>query len=199
MNILNIIWPFFIIISFSYAICTGRTEQINLEIFKSSEDAIQLCISLLGTICLWSGIMKIASETTLIKRMDSLIKPFMKLLFPELKENSKAFTEISMNMIANFLGLGNAATPLGLKAMKTMQKENTDKETLSNSMLMFIVVNTASLQIIPTTVIGIRASFNSTNPTQIIVPVWIASIVAAFVGITATKILIKKSERKYFK
>ena len=194
MNVLNIIWPFFIIISFGFAILTGRVEQINSQIFKSSANGVQLCISLLGTVCLWTGIIKIASETTLIKKMNGLIKPFMKLLFPELKEDSQAFTEISMNMIANFLGLGNAATPLGLKAMKTMQKDNVDKNTLSNSMLMFIVVNTASLQIIPTTVIGIRASFESINPTGIVIPVWIASIAAAVVGITATKILIKKQK-----
>lgn len=193
MNILNIIWPAFIIISFSYAILTGRVENINSEIFKSSADAISLSISFLGTIALWSGIIKIASETTLIRKMNNIIKPFMKFLFPELKEGGTAFTEISMNMIANFLGLGNAATPLGLKAMKTMQKENTDKATLSNSMMMLIVVNTASLQIIPTTIIGIRASFNAVNPTQIILPVWIASIVAGAVGITVTKILIKKN------
>lgn len=192
MNILNVIWPFFIIVSFIYAIFTGRVEQINSEIFKSSADAIQLCINLLGTICLWNGIIKIASQTSLIKKLNNMIKPLMKLLFPELNENSIAFTEISMNMIANFLGLGNAATPLGLKAMKSMQKENIDKNSLSNSMLMFIVVNTASIQIIPTTVIGIRTSFGSANPTQIIVPVWIASIVAAVIGIIATKILIKK-------
>ena len=193
MNILNIIWPIFIIVSFIYAILTGRVEEINVEIFNSSHEAIQLCISLLGTICLWNGIMKIASETTLITKFVDIIKPLMKILFPELKENSKAFMEISMNMVANFLGLGNAATPLGLKAMQTMQKENTDKDRLSNSMMMFIVINTASIQIIPTTVIAIRTAFNSSNPTEIIVPVWISSIIAAITAIVITKIYIKKS------
>jgi len=97
-----------------------------------------------------------------------------------------------MNMIANVLGLGNAATPLGLKAMKTMQKENKQRDTLSNSMAMFIVLNTASLQLIPTNVIAIRSSLNSLNPTEIIAPVWIATIVAAIVGIIATKIITTK-------
>ena len=105
-----------------------------------------------------------------------------------MKKNEKAKEEISMNMIANILGLGNAATPLGLKAMKTMQKDNIKKDTVSNSMAMFIVLNTASLQLIPTTVIAIRASLGSKNPTQIIFAVWIATITAASAGIIATKL-----------
>ena len=96
-----------------------------------------------------------------------------------------------MNIIANILGLGNAATPLGLKAMKSMQEENQEKDTVSNSMAMFIVLNTASLQLIPTTVIAIRASLNSTNPTSIIIPVWGATIAAAISGIIVTKLCIK--------
>ena len=96
-----------------------------------------------------------------------------------------------MNIIANVLGLGNAATPLGLKAMKTMQKENKDKTTLSNSMAMFILINTASIQLIPTNVIAIRNSLNSTAPTQIIFPVWIATIIAAISSIMAAKVFIK--------
>ena len=104
--------------------------------------------------------------------------------------------EISLNVIANILGLGNAATPLGLKAMKSMQKKNPKKDTLTNSMITFIVLNTASLQIIPTTVIAIRSSMNSKNPTSIVFPVWIATICAAIAGITATKLFIKLTERK---
>ena len=97
-----------------------------------------------------------------------------------------------MNIIANILGLGNAATPLGLKAMKTLQKENPKKDTITNSMAMFIVLNTASLQLIPSTVIAVRASLGSTNATQIILPVWIATITADIAGIIASKILMKK-------
>ena len=97
-----------------------------------------------------------------------------------------------MNIIANMLGLGNAATPLGLKAMKTMQKENKKKDTLSNSMAMFIVLNTASMQIIPTTVIAVRSSLGAENPSSIIIPVWIATICAAITGVIVTKIFIKK-------
>ena len=176
---LNIVWPIFIIISFSYAIFSGNLENLNSSIFKSTEDAINLTLSLLGTICLWNGVMQIASNTTIIDKLTRMLKPLIKILFPELKNNKKIQKEISMNMIANILGLGNAATPLGLKAMKSMQKENENKDTLSNSMMMFIVINTASIQIIPTTVIAIRNSLGSNNPTAIVFPVWIVTICAA--------------------
>ena len=189
---LNILWPIFIILSFIYALISGKVNEVNNGIFTSLSDAVQLSITFLGTICLWNGIMEIAKKTSLINKMTNFLKPFINFLFPELKENKIAKQEISMNMIANILELGNAATPLGIKAMKTMQKDNKAKDTLTNSMMMFIVINTASLQLIPTNVIAIRTSLNSGNPTSIILPVWIATVISAVVGITFTKIIIKK-------
>ena len=192
---LNIIWPIFIIISFGYAIFTGNLDKLNDSIFSSTTDAVNLCISLLGTMCLWNGIMQIASKTSVIDKLTKFLNPLIKFLFPEINENTKIHKEISMNMVANILGLGNAATPLGLKAMKSMQKNNKNKDTLTNSMIMFIVINTASMQLIPTTVIAIRNSMGSKNPTAIVFPVWIATICAAIAGIVATKIFIKCSEK----
>lgn len=193
---LNILWPIFIIISFAYAIFSGNVDKLNESIFSSTSESVNLCISLLGTICLWNGIMQIANKTSIIDRLTNLLKPAMNFLFPELKHEKEIQKEISLNVIANILGLGNAATPLGLKAMKSMQKKNPKKDTLTNSMITFIVLNTASLQIIPTTVIAIRSSMNSKNPTSIVFPVWIATICAAIAGITATKLFIKLTERK---
>ena len=193
---LNIIWPAFILISFIYGILKGNVEAINQSIFESATNAVQLCITFFGTICLWNGIMKIAQETTCIQKLTKLLRPVIHFLFPEIKQNEKAKQEISMNMIANILGLGNAATPLGLKAMKTLQKENTQKDTISNTMTMFIVINTASLQLIPTTVIAIRASLNSNNPTQIIFPVWGATMLATIAAIIATKIFIYMDKKR---
>lgn len=189
---LNIIWPIFIIISYIYAICVGKISEINNSIFESCKSAVDLSITFLGTMCLWTGIMQIAKKTTLITKLTNLLKPIMRILFPDIDKNDPAYEEISMNMVANILGLGNAATPLGLKAMKTMQKTNTSRDTLTNSMGMFIIINTASIQIIPTTVIAIRSSLGSSNPTAIIIPVWIATICAAIAGIISAKILMKK-------
>ena len=193
---LNILWPAFILISFIYGILRGNIEAINDSIFTSAKNSVELTITFFGTICLWNGIMKIAQETTFVAKLTKLLKPLINFLFPDIKNNEKVREEISMNMIANILGLGNAATPLGLKAMKTLQKENEKKDTISNSMAMFIVINTASLQLIPTTVIAIRASLGSQNPTQIIFPVWGATIAAAVAAITATKIFIAIDKRK---
>lgn len=188
---LNLVWPIFIILSFIFAIFSGNLEELNSSIFSSTEETIKLCLSLLGTVCLWNGIMEIANQTTIIHYLTIILKPVMRFLFPDIDENSKIYQEISMNIIANILGLGNAATPLGLKAMKSMQEENTNPEVLSDSMAVFIVLNSASIQIIPTTVIAIRSSMGSVQPTAIIFPVWVATICASVAGILATKIFIK--------
>lgn len=188
---LNIMWPIFIILSFSFAIIFGNLDQLNNSIFDSTKEAVSLSITLLGTMCLWSGIMSIASKTSVIKKLTRFLNPLITFLFPELKEDNEIKKAISMNMVANILGLGNAATPLGLKAMKLMQAKNKEKEVLTNSMATLIVINTASIQIIPTTVIAIRSSLGSQNPTSIIFPVWVATICAAIAGIFAIKLFIK--------
>ncbi len=194
---LNIIWPCFILISFVYAILTGNIENMNQSIFTSAAGAVELSITFFSTICLWTGIMKIAQQTNFVTKLTKLLRPIINFLFPDCKNNEKAKEEISMNMIANILGLGNAATPLGLKAMKTLQNDNPKKDTVSHSMAMFIVINTASMQLIPTTVIAIRTSFNSSNPTQIIFPVWGVTIAAFLAAIIATKIFIFFDKKKY--
>lgn len=190
---LNILWPVFIIISIAYAIFSGNIENLNKSIFESTESAVNLTLTLLGMTCLWSGIMEVASKTQIIEYLSKILKPITKKLFSNL--NEKSYNNIIMNIIANILGLGNAATPLGLKAMNELQKENDNKDELSDNMIMLIVLNTASLQIIPTTIIAIRSSLGSTNPTKIIFPVWISTICAATVGIVCTKIVIKCSKK----
>lgn len=188
---LNKLWPIFLIISIIYAICSGNIENLSNSIFASADSAVQLTITLFGTLCFWNGIMQIAMKSSLVDTISKMLSPLIKILFPDIKKGDKIHKEISMNMIANMLGLGNAATPLGLKAMKSMQEVNPEKEKLSNSMAMFIIINTASIQIIPTTVIAIRNSLNSSNPSSIIVPVWIVTIVAAITAVVVGKIFIK--------
>lgn len=192
MNMLNKIWPFFIIISFAFAIYSGNISNINSAIFSSAEQTVELCLTLLGTLCLWNGIMSIALKTSLIKKLTKFLKPLISFLFPDLKNDKKISEQVSMNIVANILGLGNASTPIGLKAISSMQEKNDDKTTLNNSMAMFILINTASLQIIPTTVIAIRSSLGSNNPSKIILAVWVATISAFLTAITAGKILSKK-------
>ena len=189
---LNKIWPAFIILSFLYAIFNGNIEEFNNSIFTSCAQTVDLILKLFGTMCLWNGLMKIVQETSLMKKLTKFISPLMKFLFPTMKKEDKEYKEITINIIANLLGIGNAATPLGLKAMQTMQEKNPQKDRITDSMAMFIVLNSASIQLIPSTVIAVRASLGSVNPSQIIVPVWIATIAADVAGIIASKILMKR-------
>lgn len=135
--------------------------------------------------------MKIAEKSSLSKKLTKLLSPIIGFLFPEIDKKDASYEQISLNIIANILGLGNAATPLGINAMKSLQEKNNKKSTLSNSMAMLILLNTASLQLIPTTVIALRRSLNSSNATNIIFPVWVSTIFAALAGIIAVKLFIK--------
>lgn len=193
---LNILWPIFIIISIIYSIFSGNLNNLNSAIFDTTESAVTLTLTLIGTTCLWSGIMEVASNTYIIENLAKIFRSIIKRIFINLDSKNKAYNNIVMNIIANILGLGNAATPLGLKAMEELQKENNNKDTLSDNMMMLIVLNTASLQIIPTTVIAIRSSLGSQNPSKIIFPVWISTICAAFMAIIFCKIIIKITRKK---
>ena len=188
---LNLIWPLFIIISYIYKLINGNVGKVNNAVFEYTEMAVNLAITLLGTMCLWNGLMEIASNTKLINTINKLLNPIVNYLFPESGKNKNIHKEISMNIISNMLGLGNAATPLGLKAMKSMQEQNNNKDRLTDDMATFIILNTASIQVIPTTVIGIRMSLGSIQPTKIIFAVWFSTICAAIVGIVVTKVCIK--------
>ncbi len=189
---LNVIWPIFIIFSIVFSLLNGTTNEVNSAIYTAGKDAVDTTIILLGSMCLWNGIMKIIEETTLINKINKLFKPIMRILFPKIKEENKAYKDISMNISANVLGLGNAATPMGIKAMEVLQEMNKNKEYLSEEMSMFIILNTASIQLIPSTVIAIRASLGSDNPASIIFPIWIISLIANIIGIILIKLFIFK-------
>ncbi|WHH57062.1 nucleoside recognition domain-containing protein [Petroclostridium sp. X23] len=191
---LNYIWSGMILIGFIVAAFTGRIEQTTQAAFDSASTAVQMSIGLLGVMCLWTGLMNIAERSGLIKVIARIIQPVTKLLFPQVPAGSPAMGAIVLNMVANMMGLSNAATPLGLKAIKELQKLNRGSDIASNAMCMFVVVNTASIQIIPATIIAVRTSAGSGNPFEIIATVWVASICAVIVGVTAAKILQGKEK-----
>lgn len=144
-----------------------------------------------GSMCFWCGIIAIISETSLQEKLKKFISPFNQKIFKNIDKNSKAYEQISVNMVTNMLGIGNAATPAGLKAVDELEKVNPYKDKLSDEMIMFIAVNTASLQIIPTNVIAIRNSLNSENPSGIIVAVWFSSVLTFISIIILTKLYLK--------
>lgn len=186
---LNYIWAGIMIISVIIAAFTGNIQQLAASALEGASEAVRFAVSILGIICLWTGLMKIASESGLTNVFAKLLKPITKIIFPEVPQNSPAMNAIVMNITANIFGMGNAATPLGIIAMKELNKlGDVWSKTASNSMCMFVVINTASVQIIPTTVLALRQAANSQNPFEIIVPCWIASICAVCAGVIFAKI-----------
>lgn len=189
---LNYIWSGMILVSFVVAIFTGKIDEVTAAAMEGAGAAIETCIGLLGTMCLWTGLAKIGENSGLTGVFAKALRPVTKILFPKLKKDSPALNAIVMNMVANLLGMGNAATPLGIAAMKELDRENRHRADASNEMCMFVVVNTASIQLIPSTVISLRQMFDSENPSEIVAPVWICSICAIVMGVTAAKILQKR-------
>ena len=188
---LNIIWCFFIIASIIYSVITGTFIDVNNSIFESMKTTTTLIISLFGSICFWNGIMNIAKNTNLINKIKFVVKPIIRVLFNDIDENSECYENISINITSNLLGLGNASTPCGLKAIEEMQKENCSVTRLTNNQILFILINTASIQIIPTTIVSIRASIGSKNPSCIIAGVWFASCITFLSIIIISKIYFK--------
>ena len=172
---ISILWTFLIIIGILYSLITGNIEVINNSILTNAGKALELILSLLPTIVLWSGIMKIAEDAGVLTKFASFLKPILSKLFPSVPSNHPSLGYIASNIAANMLGLGSAATPFGLRAMSELQKINSKKDTASNAMITFLVLNTAGVTIIPTTIIALRLVYGSSSPTAIIAPAVIST------------------------
>jgi len=186
---LNYIWLGMIVTGFVVGIINGRIEAVTQAAIDSAGKAVELSIALLGIMCMWTGLMNIAEKSGLVLYIAKIVRPVLGFLFPGIPKRHAAMGAIVMNLVANMLGLGNAATPLGLKAMAELQKLNPRKDTATDAMCMFLVLNTSALQLIPATVIAIRSAANSANPAEIIGPVWVTSICATLSGVIAAKLL----------
>lgn len=194
---INYIWGGFFIIGIIYSFITDNTEGINNEILTSASSSVNMILQILPIMCLWLGIMQIASDSGLIKKLSRKITPLITKLFPDIPPEHEALTLISSNIIMNMLGLGNAATPFGLKAMKSMQSLNKEKDTATRSMITFLVINTASVTIIPTTVISFRIIAGSTNPTDIVLVSIITSFLSCIVGLILDRLFYFLRRKKY--
>lgn len=185
------IWAGLMIIGIVVAFFTGNVEAVTNATIESAQSAVDISLGLIGTMAMWLGIMRIAEDSGFIEKLGNWLRPVMVKLFPEIPENHPAMGAIILNMSANMLGLGNAATPLGIKAMKELQELNEHKDTATNSMVTFLAINTSSVTLIPISTIGVLASAGSTNPTEIIGPTLIATTVSTIVAIIAAKSLEK--------
>lgn len=190
---INYLFASFFIIGIIYSLLTGNLTISN-EMLSSSKISIELILSILPVICLWLGIMNIAKESGLLDKLASFLTPILKIIFPEIPSNSTCFSYIGTNIIMNMLGLGTAATPFGLKAIKEMQELNTKKDTATRSMITFLVMNTASVTIMPTTIISLRMMYGSINPESIIPYIIITSSLSCMIGLIIDRLfyLVKK-------
>lgn len=184
---MNTIWVILILFSYIFSFFAGTTEAVTAAVFTGAEKAVELVISLLGMMCLWTGLLSVAEESGITKKVEWLLAPLMRFLFPSLPEGDSARSAIVMSMTANLLGLSNAATPLGLAAMEKLQTKNLTPGTATEDMCMFVVINTASITLIPTTLLTLRSGAGSAAPFEIIVPVWICSVLSVSAGIFAAK------------
>lgn len=186
---INYIWFFLIFFGIIFGILSGNGELVSNTILDSGTYSVKLVIELCGILCIWSGIIKIAEESGLNSFLSALVKPIIRKLFKNI--NKKALEYISLNLTANMLGLGNAATPFGIKAMEEMEKTNYSEDSLSDDMVLFLVLNAAAISLMPTTIISIRAALGSKLPSAIIIPIIIVSSITAVLAVIITKILEK--------
>lgn len=184
----------FVIISMSFVFsaCNGTMNDLSVAALTSCKDAVTLCISLCGTICLWSGIMNVAGKSGIVSWLS---KP-LSLLFPDISRKGSAMQYIILNFISNLLGLGNASTPLGIKAMQELKEEQKAKKNATRSMIMLVVLNTASVQLFPSTVIALRASYASESPADILPCVWVVSALSLTLSVLSVFVFEKISNKR---
>ncbi len=188
---INFIWAGLIIIGVIVAAFTGNMEAVTNAAIDNAKTAVDISLGLIGVMAMWLGILKIAEEAGIVEKLGNLLRPILKKLFPGIPENHPAMGAIIMNVAANMLGLGNAATPMGIKAMQELQDINPEKDTATDDMIMFLGINTSSVTLIPISTIAILTTAGSLSPTEIIGPTLVATLVSTTVAIIAAKTLQK--------
>lgn len=186
---INYIWFALIFLGLLVSLVTGNGDTVSTTIVNSTESTVKLIISLVGIMCFWCGVMKVAEKSGLTEKIAKIMRPVLKLLFKDAAKDEKALGAIVMNLTANMMGLSNAATPFGIKAMEEMDRLNEKKGVASNDMALFLVMNAACIQLVPSTILSIRSACNSQNPGIIIVPAILSTLGASIVGIVCCKIL----------
>ena len=189
----NKIWGFFIIIGIIFCLFTDNVDVINNEILNSCKTALDMTFKIFPVMALWLGIAKIAEVSGLLKKLSLKLSGILKFIFPEIPKGHQSLSYISSNIIANMFGLGNAATPFGLKAMQSLQELNTKKDTASRPMITFLVLNSSGVTIIPTTIISLRMMYGSVDPTGIVFPCIIITFTSTFIGLIIDRILARLS------
>jgi len=189
---INKLWIFFIISGSLYLIINGKADVLNSQILSSGKTTLDLILQIFPLIAIWLGIMNIAKESGLLKKASSFLSPILLKIFPEIPKGHESLGFISSNIIANMFGLGNAATPFGLKAMKSLKELNKEKDEASRSMITFLVINTCGVTLVPTTIISLRMMHDSTEPTSIVGPCIIVSFLSLVIGLIIDRIFSRR-------
>lgn len=185
---LNGIWVGMVLVSLIYGAFSGRLDGVMEQAIASASEAVQVSLGLLGALALWCGVMKVLEQAGGVAVIGRVFRPILKRLFPKLKEDSPAMGAIVLNLSANLLGISNAATPLGIRAMEELQKANQNPREATNEMCLFVVLNTASVQLVPTTLIALRQAAGVENPFAITLPILVVSFLALVAGVLAVKL-----------
>ncbi|MGL5936979.1 MAG: nucleoside recognition domain-containing protein [Cetobacterium sp.] len=198
---INAIWLGLILIGILTSFFTGTVQGVTDSVISSAKTAVEISIGLIGVMSFWLGLMKVAEKAGLVQVLGRALRPLMKILFPEVPEDHPATGSIVANIAANFLGLGNAATPLGIKAMQELQDLNENKDEATDAMVLFLAINTSSVTLVSSSVLAYRAAANSANVTEIIAPTIIATLISTTVAIISCKMLqkLKKFRREDIK
>ena len=191
----NYIWAFLIFIGVFYSFISGNISSLNESILTNANEALDLIINLLPIIVLWTGILKIAEVSGLLNKFAKLLMPILHKLFPDVPKDNEALGYISSNIAANMLGLGSAATPAGLKAMNELQKINPKKDTATPAMITFLILNTAGVTLIPTTILALRVAYKSVSPSEIILPAILATACSSIAGLTLDYFIRKRGKK----
>ncbi|MDR0267265.1 nucleoside recognition domain-containing protein [Paenibacillus sp.] len=189
---INIIWLALIVVGFCFAAAQGNIEAVTSAAFDGAKTGVTVCFGLISVMVFWLGMMKLAEDSGLLQKIAKLLSPVVRFLFPDVPKNHPAMGYILSNMSANLLGLGNAATPMGIKAMQELQTLNPDKTDASPAMCTLLALNTASITLIPTTLIAIRMNYKSANPTEIVGPTLVATIIATLAAVAVDRYYRRK-------
>lgn len=190
---MNKIWGAFLLIGIIYGGITGKIDVINEEIIASGKNTLDLFLMSAPLMVLWSGIMQIAKDAGILAKLSKLLRPVFKVLFPDLKEGDEALEYIASNLTINMLGIHNASTPFGLKAMKCLQEKNPKKDTATRSMITFLVLNTSGVTLVATDILAVRMMYGSMNPAELILPTILVTITNTTLALLMDRFLYKRS------
>jgi spore maturation protein A len=193
---LNYLWGIMIVLGITVGVLRGNIAEVSSATLNSSKEAVSLCIAMLGVMAMWTGLMQVAKKCGLIASLTRALRPVLRLLFPDIPKDHIVNEYLASNIIANILGLGWAATPMGLMAMRELKKLNDDSDVASCDMCTFLIVNISSLQLIPVNIIAYRSQYGSVNPAEILGAGIIATLISTFVGVVFAVTARKSSHRR---